>query len=137
MSPPLTILYVEDNDANFTLAARVLESTKLYRVERADSAEQAIERLAELEPALILLDLDLPGLDGIGLAKHLKSQPETASIPIIVITASVMHRERRQAMDAGALAFVEKPFDIEELRVIVADVLLESQRATPAPKTQS
>lgn len=123
MSEPLTLLYVEDNDANFTLCARVLETTGRYRVERAESAEHALEVLASMRPDGILLDLDLPGMGGIELAKHLKSRPHTADIPVIVITASVMRRERRRAIEAGAAAFVEKPFDIEELRIIVSEVV--------------
>jgi CheY-like chemotaxis protein len=131
VSEPLTVLYVEDNDANYTLCKRVLETTGLYRVTRADSAEQAMEQLSWLSPAAILLDLDLPGMNGIELAKHLKTRPHTASIPIIIITASVMALERKRALEAGAVAFVEKPFDIEDLRVVVADVLRNHGAASP------
>ena len=123
MSEPLTLLYVEDNGANFTLCQRVLESTGLYKVRRADSSEQALELLKEFRPALILLDLDLPGMGGIELAQHLQTHADFAAIPIIVVTASVMQLERRRALEAGAAAFLEKPFDIGEMRTTVAEVL--------------
>lgn len=120
----LPVLYVEDNSANFTLCARVLEVTGRYAVERAETAELALERLSSGPlPAVLLLDLDLPGLSGLDLAEQLRADERYDQLPIIVVTASVMHRERRRAIEAGADAFVEKPFDIAELRRIVDSVL--------------
>lgn len=126
----LLVLYVEDNDANFTLVDRVLGATGRYHVQRATDAEHALKLLEgwasqgpEAYPALFLLDLDLPGMDGIDLARHIKSDAKTQQIPIVVVTASVMQRERRRALEAGADAFVEKPFDIEAFRRVVDSVL--------------
>lgn len=133
MGELLTVLYVEDNDANFTLCQRVLETTGLYRVLRADSAERGMELLTEIRPALILLDLDLPGMGGIDFARHVKSRPHSKEIPIVVITASVMQLERRRALEAGASAFLEKPFDIHELRSLVADTLAGKSSLAPQP----
>ncbi len=118
------MLYVEDNDANFTLVERVLHATARYRVERAVDAESALRYLEESPPpAVFLLDLDLPGMGGIELTAKLKGDASFARIPIVVITASVMQRERRRAVEAGADAFVEKPFDIDEFRKIIDSVL--------------
>lgn len=113
------ILYVEDNDANFTLVQRLLQSTGNYHVTRAISSEEARDVLLEQIPQVILLDHELPGMLGIDFAKEIKSNPRTKDIPLILITASVMKREREAALDAGVDKFIEKPFDIVMLRNLV------------------
>ena len=99
------ILYVEDNDANFTLVQRLLQSTGNYHVTRAISSEEARDVLLEQNPQVILLDHELPGMLGIDFAKEIKSNPRTKDIPLILITASVMKREREAALDAGVDKF--------------------------------
>jgi two-component system cell cycle response regulator DivK len=116
---PHRILYVEDNDANFALVRKVLQSAAGFEVEQASTGEAALAMVAAQLPGLILLDLDLPGMSGIEVARQLKSDSRTAQLPIIAITASVMKHERTQALEAGCLAFVEKPFDIRRLRALV------------------
>lgn len=113
------ILCVEDNDANYALMRRVLESTGRWDVTRATRAEQAREALERRPPAVILLDIDLPGMDGLTLARELKASERWRSIPIVVVSASVMKQERAKAEAAGCEFFVEKPFDIDELRDVV------------------
>jgi CheY-like chemotaxis protein len=116
------VLYVEDNDANFTLVQRLLQATGNYRVSRAISSEEAREALKEQIPHVILLDHELPGMLGIDFAKELKSDDRTRSVPLILITASVMKREREAALEAGVDKFVEKPFDIVMLRSLVDSI---------------
>jgi CheY-like chemotaxis protein len=113
------VLYVEDNDANFTLVQRLLQSTGSYHVLRAISSEEARDALKEQTPQVILLDHELPGMLGIDFAKEIKSDPRTKDIPLILITASVMKREREAALNAGVDKFIEKPFDIVMLRNLV------------------
>lgn len=113
------VLYVEDNDANFTLVQRLLQATQKIDVCRARSCEDARHFLNAQTPALILLDHELPGMLGIDYAKELKSTPATAAIPLVLITASVMKREREEALAAGVDKFMEKPFDIVALRNLV------------------
>ena len=126
MAGPKRVLYVEDNQANFSLVRKVLESNGEYAVERADSAEEGLIRLQDERPDLILLDLDLPGMGGIELARQIKGDPELSSIPLVAISASVMKRERVEALDAGCVAFVEKPFDIHDLRSIVREAIVNA-----------
>ena len=117
------VLYVEDNIANFTLVQRLLEASDRFPVERAPSAEDARETLANGPvPALILLDHELPGMLGIEFAREIKSQAKLAKVPLVLITASVMKQERAQAMDAGVDRFIEKPFDIVMLRNLVEEL---------------
>ena len=113
------VLYVEDNSANFALVKRILQIGDSYEVLQAHSGPEALETTQAERPDLILLDLDLPEMSGIEVTRRLKGDPEFREIPIVIVTASVMKRERTQALDAGADHFVEKPFDIAELRRLV------------------
>ncbi len=112
------MLYVEDNDANFALASRVLRSRN-YELNRAIDVPSAMREIEVERGALVLLDLDLPGVSGLQFARYLKSSPRLSDIPIVIVTASVMKRERMQAQEVGAEYFVEKPFDIMKFRAIV------------------
>jgi two-component system cell cycle response regulator DivK len=123
MSTTSVVVYVEDHRENFALVKKALEATGRYEVLQAESGEEALTMISERRPALVLLDLDLPGMDGISMALAMKADPRLHSIPIIVITASVMDDERQAAVDAGCMAFIEKPFDIARLRAWVAHAI--------------
>lgn len=110
------VLYVEDNPANFTLVRRLLESTGRYEVAQAPTGEMGLDMLQARRPDVLLLDLDLPGISGIDVAREVRKRDAYADLPIIVVTASVMKRERMLAEEAGADRFIEKPFDIAALR---------------------
>jgi two-component system cell cycle response regulator DivK len=114
------VLCVEDNDANFALIQRVLESTGRWAVTRATRVEQARTLLDRESWTVLLLDLDLPGISGLELARELKSSERWRSLPIVVVSASVMKQEQERARAAGCEYFVEKPFDIDWLRSVVA-----------------
>jgi len=122
-------LVVEDDDANYALIARVLESTGLWRVSRETRVEPALEAVRAARPVAILLDLDLPGTEGLALARVVKGDAELRDIPIVVVSASVMKQEHVKAKAAGCEYFVEKPFDIDRLRAVVAEA---SGRPAPA-----
>lgn len=117
----MRIVYVEDNPANFVLVRKVLEVHGEHVVEQAASAEEGWTRIEAAPPALVLLDLDLPGMPGLELARKLKADPRLRDIPIVAISASVMKDERNQARQAGCVGFLEKPFDLQELRRVVAE----------------
>jgi CheY-like chemotaxis protein len=115
----MRILYIEDNEANFTLVRKVLEASGDTTVERAPTGEEGLAWLAKHRPDLVLLDLDLPGISGFEVAAQIADDPKLAGIPVVAISASVMKRERDQALEVGCTAFIEKPFDIGRLRSIV------------------
>ncbi len=114
------VLSVEDNDANYALVQRLLESTGAWRVERARDVAEALERLARTQYAVVLLDIDLPGPSGLDLARTMKSSATWSSLPLVVVTASVMKHEQDEAQAIGCEYFVAKPFEIDRLRAIVA-----------------
>jgi CheY-like chemotaxis protein len=115
------VLSVEDNDANYALVRRLLESTGLWRVERARNVDEALDQLAAARPVVVLLDIDLPGRSGLDLARTMKASEAWRSIPLVVVTASVMKREEDEARAIGCEFFVPKPFDIDRLRSVVVE----------------
>jgi len=108
-SPPL-ILVVEDNEVNQLLTASVLEREG-FEVDLAGSSAQAIERLDSRKPDLILMDIQLPGMDGLALTRRLKADPATANITVIALTAHAMSGDRAQTLAAGCAGYISKPID--------------------------
>jgi CheY-like chemotaxis protein len=104
------ILVVEDNEANQLLARAVLEMEG-FSVEIAGSAPEAHDVLRSCSPDLILMDLQLPGEDGLSLTRHLKSDPATTSIPVVALTAHAMTGDRELAIQAGCAGYIAKPID--------------------------
>jgi CheY-like chemotaxis protein len=104
------ILVVEDNPSNQLLTSFVLERQG-YEVELAESSVEALERVTSRLPDLILMDVQLPGLDGLSFTKVLKSTPETAGIPIVALTAHAMSGDREDALTAGCVGYIAKPID--------------------------
>lgn len=115
----IKIVYVEDNPDNFRLVQRLLEATGRYEVLWARSGLSGMTATREHLPALVLVDLDLPDIDGLEVARRLRADSELEKIPLIAISANVMHDERRRALDAGCVAFVEKPIDIYDFRALI------------------
>jgi adenylate cyclase len=120
MTEPVTILAVDDQPANLRLLDAVL-SPRGYRVLRASSGEQALELLPSSGADLVLLDIVMPGIDGYEVCRRIRSAPETAYLPVVMITASG-HQEKTRAIEAGADDFVSKPFDQSELLARVASL---------------
>jgi len=110
MSKPALILIVEDNEANQLLARAVLE-LEGFRVEIAGSAPEVHDTLRACSPDLILMDLQLPGEDGLSLTRHLKADPATNSIPVVALTAHAMTGDRELAIQAGCSGYIAKPID--------------------------
>lgn len=104
------ILVVEDNEANQLLVSAVLQRDG-YDVRIAASAADALDHLAAGRPSLILMDVQLPGEDGLSFARELKQDPATAAIPIVALTAHAMSNDRAAALDAGCDGYIAKPID--------------------------
>jgi len=105
------ILIVEDNEKNLKLVRDVLQ-VKGYETLEAGTAEEGLKIAREKKPALILMDIQLPGMSGIEALKALRAAPATAAIPVVAITASVMQQDRQQIMSAGFNGFIEKPINL-------------------------
>jgi two-component system response regulator len=109
-----TILLVEDNELNRDMLSRRLER-KGYEIKMAVDGAQGVSMATELRPALILMDLSLPVMDGWEAIRRIKGNPETATIPIIALTAHARAEDEKTARDAGANDFDTKPVDLNRL----------------------
>jgi two-component system, cell cycle response regulator DivK len=114
MSNKGTILYVEDNQDNRKLVRRVLEADG-YAVDEAKNAQEALVYLNIKPPALILMDISMPDMDGYTLTTKIKAMPEFAKLPIIAMTANVMRGDRERSLEAGCDGYIQKPIDIDTL----------------------
>ena len=112
MNSKKIILHVEDNIDNRVLVKRLLESSSFHVVE-AVNAYEAICCLRKYRPDLILMDINIPDVDGYTLTSKLKTVPGVRSIPIIAITANAMRGDREKTLRAGCDGYVEKPIDID------------------------
>ncbi len=110
----ITILYVEDNRENRLLIRRVL-TAEGYRVVEAASAQEALDYLDQEVPDLILMDINMPEVDGYTLTKRLKQRPELRRVPIIAMTANVMKGDMEKSLQAGCDGYIPKPVDIDAL----------------------
>ena len=113
------ILIVDDNVTNLKLVAYLMKS-KGYEVTTAVDAETALEAVRTARPRLILMDLQLPGVDGLELTKQLKSDPETRGIIVIAVTAYAMKGDQDRALAAGCDDYVTKPIDTRQLPETIA-----------------
>ena len=104
------ILLVEDNEVNRRLAGFLLRSHG-YQVREATSGAAAFEMVEKERPDLIVMDIQLPGMDGLEITKKLKEQPATADIPVIAVTPYAMKGDREKALAAGCAGYVTKPID--------------------------
>jgi two-component system cell cycle response regulator DivK len=107
------ILIVEDNERNLKLVRDVLQ-VKGYATIEAGSAEDGIKLALEKKPDLVLMDIHLPGMNGIEALGVLRANPATAAIPVIAVTASVMQQDRKLITEAGFDAYVGKPINLKE-----------------------
>lgn len=117
------ILIVEDNQANMRLA-RLLLVNAGHTVLWAADAETGLTLAREKQPALILMDIQLPGMDGLAATSLLKQDPDTAHIPVIALTAMAMKEDREKTRLAGCDAYIIKPLRYKELYQII-DTLLQ------------
>ncbi len=104
------ILLIEDDPTNMELAADLLEAGG-FTVFRAATAEEGLRLAAREKPDLVLMDIALPGMDGLEATRRLKNDPATAGIPVVAVSASVMGCDHEAAMEAGCSGFITKPLD--------------------------
>jgi CheY-like chemotaxis protein len=116
------ILVIDDNPANLELA-RYLLGVAGYAVETAGDAERAQELLEQSTPDLILMDIALPGMDGLTLTRKLKADQRLKNIPVAAFTASAMVGDEQKALQAGCAGYVTKPIDIDQFTKQVAAFL--------------
>jgi len=116
------ILIIEDNEKNRKLCRDVLQ-VKGYQTIESETAEEGLKLAAEKSPALILMDILLPGMDGITAMKQLKTEPKTKSIPIIAITASAMTNNRQAMLTEGFDGYQTKPISLKDFLGEVERVL--------------
>ncbi|MBE0671525.1 MAG: response regulator [Anaerolineales bacterium] len=123
-----TILYVEDNPDNRNLIRRVLEAEN-YSVVDAFNASQAIERLEGNKVDLILMDINMPDMDGYTLTTKIKGIQRFSGIPIIAVTANVMRGDREKSLEAGCDGYIQKPIDIDTLAQQIERFMTRSSHA--------
>jgi len=116
------IVVVDDEPANLDLIVFLLRSHG-YQVWPAPDGQQALEAIALYAPLLVLLDLQLPDIDGCALARQLRGDPATATIGILAVSARVMPGDQELARDAGCDGYVTKPIDIHRFPACVASAL--------------
>ena len=116
------ILIVEDNDKNRKLVRDVL-TFKGYEVIESETGEEGVRLAREQCPSLVLMDIRLPGIDGIEVLRRLRAEPTTRGIPVMAMTASVMSEDRRKIMDAGFDASQGKPIKVHDFVAAVEDLL--------------
>ena len=121
------ILIVEDNPKNLKLVRDILQVTGYQTIE-AETGEEGVRMAQERQPALILMDIQLPGISGIEPLQRLRADKATRAVPVIAVTASVMTQERQKVMAAGFDGWQGKPISVRELLGTVRQLL-----DTPAP----
>lgn len=121
-----TILIVDDNAANLKLA-RVLLEGEGYAVKTAADAEHALHLLRSFRPRLILMDIQLPGMDGLELTRRLKADVATRDIVVLALTAYAMKGDEEKARAAGCDGYVAKPIDVDSLPGVIAEHLASPQ----------
>jgi two-component system cell cycle response regulator DivK len=117
-----TVLVVEDNALNLKLVRDVLGHAG-YRVLEAGDAEHGIELAREEAPDLILMDIQLPGIDGVEALRRLRADAATSGIPVVALTALAMKEDRQRFMTAGFDGYLEKPLSVPSLADRVAELV--------------
>jgi two-component system, cell cycle response regulator DivK len=121
------ILIVEDNPKNLKLVRDVLQ-VRGYRTIEAGTGEEGIQLARDQQPALVLRDIQLPGISGVEAFRELRADPTTRAIPVVAVTASVMAQERQKVMAAGFDGFQGKPISVRELLETVRSILDKSSQ---------
>ena len=116
------ILLVEDNEVNRELIRDMLEG-KAFEVAEAENGLEALHILAQTVPDLVLLDIQMPVLDGMSVIKHLREHPEYAALPVLALTAYAMVGDRERVMAAGFSGYVAKPIDRKTLIAAIDSLL--------------
>ena len=126
--PGEKILIVEDDRISQKMVRDALQAGG-YETEEAESGEAALEKVAERTPDLILMDIRLPGIDGLETARRLKADPQTAAIPVVAVTAHAMPEDESMIREAGCDAYMPKPLRFSSLISLVRNILSDAEPA--------
>ena len=121
------ILYIEDNPQNMRLVRKMLKIGGYEMLEAANGLD-GLDMVANEHPRLILIDINLPDIDGIEVTKRLKADPELRNIPVVALTANAMFGDKERFLDAGCDGYIAKPVSKNELLTTVAEFLEKSER---------
>jgi CheY-like chemotaxis protein len=117
-----TILVVEDNELNMKLVKGLIKIGK-YRMLEAIDAESGIQLIREQRPDLVLMDIQLPGMDGLSATKIIKEDPSLKDIPIIALTSYAMQGDKEKALEAGCTGYIAKPIDTRKFLETVSQYI--------------
>jgi len=123
-----TVLYIEDNPANLRLVTQLLERHSNIKILSAEEPLLGLEMANEHNPDLIFLDINLPGINGFEVLKHLRQRGSSREKPIIAISANAMPKDVKKGLEAGFDDYITKPIDIKVLLKLVDDYLLEGRK---------
>ena len=124
MPQQTTVLCIEDNPANMILVERVVEAEG-HKLLKAEDGAEALNLLSGIVPDIILLDINLPGIDGLELARRFKADERLSPVPLIATTAQVLVGDRERCLEAGCDDYLPKPLDIRRLREVIRQHLGE------------
>jgi two-component system, cell cycle response regulator DivK len=114
VAPSFTVLYVEDDAESRLLIRRILQAEG-YEVLEAKDAADGLESATQQRPDLVLIDINLPEVDGLTLARQIKAVPDLAATPVVALTANVMRGDRERSLGAGCDGYIQKPIDVDLL----------------------
>jgi CheY-like chemotaxis protein len=125
MPPPATcdVLYIEDDPVNFTLVERILEFRPALKLMHARTGGDGVELAQTYHPKLILLDLNLPDMHGSEVLRRLQTEPQTATVPVVVLSADATPSQIERLLTAGARNYLTKPFDIDPFLAVVDEMV--------------
>lgn len=119
---PRTVLYVEDNEANRMIVRRLLKHTN-YTLIEAHDGEAGVAKALEAQPHLILMDVQLPKISGLEATRRLRAEAATANTPIIAITSFALSGDEQKAKEAGATAYIAKPYSPRDLLALIRKIV--------------
>jgi CheY-like chemotaxis protein len=123
----ITVLVVEDNPLNMKLV-RALLSKGPYDIQEAGDGETALQLAASLQPGLILMDIQLPGMDGLTATRLIRANEKLAKTPIVALTSYAMEGDREKALEAGCNGYISKPIDTRNFLGAISEVLKDALR---------